>query len=152
MDFSMINKGLESFELYEFSGGVDTSDIEVACNLLNLPFPPEYKEFLQKLGSGYVESEGFIGLGGEQYLNILNICQILSVPSKHSSFPKYFIPISSDGYGNYDCINTNAATDNGEFEIVYWLHDGGETQNCEILARSYWEWFNSIMIEIREEG
>lgn len=150
MNFDVIKIEMESFEFSDFNGGVGDTTISKASNAIGLPFPPEYREFLKKLGAGGVSSEEFIGLGGADHLNVVMIYNHLREPSKFSMLPECFIPIRSDGYGNYDCIDTKNPTNKGEFKIVAWLHDGGENQICEELSTSYWEWFLSILNMVKE--
>lgn len=149
MNLITVKKEIEKCESYEFNGGVGENAIKEALTTTNLQFPPEYIEFLKNLGAGYVSSEEFIGLGGLDHLNVINIFLHLREPSNISRLPAHFVPIRSDGYGNYDCIDTNKATKNGEFMIVAWLHDGGENQDCEELAATYWDWFISILEMIK---
>ena len=150
MNFETIKTEIESFDFFDFTGGVEDTIINEASNAIALPFPPEYREFLKQLGAGGVSSEEFIGLGGADHINVVMIFNHLREPSKFSVFPESFIPIRSDGYGNYDCIDTKSPTSMGEFKIVAWLHDGGDNQVCEELSTSYWEWFLSILDMVRE--
>jgi cell wall assembly regulator SMI1 len=144
---------LASFPDTDFSGGVSGEHIEGASQAIGLPFPPQYVQFLREFGAGGVSSEEFMGLGGLQHLNVTWLTNELrkdDPESTHARFPHTFIPLRHDGYGNYDCIDTTSPTRDGEFQIVEWAHDGGDEQECRVLAESYFDWLKDMLNMIRE--
>jgi|GEM_PF-1769526 len=149
MVFQEIEREIGLFESHEFFGGVNESLIDRAAVSIGLPFPPNYCEFLRRLGCGYVSFQEFIGLGGPEHLDVVKETLHLRACPRLSRFPHHFIPVLSDGFGNYECIDTARPSTGGEFKIVNWLHDGGDDQNCEVIAESYFEWFWSILQMIK---
>jgi len=148
MDIDMIKEEISLFDDAQFIGGVSEETILEAESILKVQFPSEYRAFLYGLGSGYVSSEEFIGLGGSEHLNVVWITNNLR--SRHSiSFPHNLIPLRNDGYGNYDCINLHKQSENPECEIVEYLHDG-KSAEYKKLATSFFVWFQDILKIVRE--
>jgi cell wall assembly regulator SMI1 len=140
----------EKFEKREFFGPVDVAEVENASRDIGLPFPPQYRAFLETVGSGSVGSESFIGLGGPQYLDVVWMTSALRNKRAEKAFPPFLIPIRTDGYGNYDAIDTSHPTELGEFAVVEWRHEGSGEDKCEVLASGFFEWLASMLILIRE--
>lgn len=134
----------QTFAHYHFCGGVDQQAINNAATELGVIFPNQYINYLLRMGSGYVESEEFIGLGGDAHLNVIKLTN--QMRCEIDSFPFSYIPLRHDGYGNYDCIDVlrsvNCAYD--KCIIVEWLHDN-ELQEGRVLADSLYSWMNSIL-------
>lgn len=149
MNIEDLKQRIGTFEFTDFSGPVGSDIIEDAEQSIGLPFGREYRHFLEHLGSGGVESEEFIGLGGQPHLNVVQMREDLL--HKTHPLPKHLIPLRGDGFGNYDCSDTSSPTENGEFAVVQWLHDGGSNQVHARLASSYFEWFSSILDMIQEQ-
>lgn len=139
-----------TFEETEFFGPTEIVVIDSASKELCLTFPSQYKEFLATLGSGSISSESFIGLGGPRHLNVVWLTKTLRSKTGSRTFPKYLLPIRSDGYGNYDCIDTSQPTSDDEFAIVEWLHDGSDLLKDKILANSFFEWFSLVLQMLKE--
>lgn len=140
-----IQKRLSAFDDVEFSGPNTREAVDSASQKLGLPFPPEYRVFLEAYGSGSVASESFIGIGGPRHLDVVWLRQTLMDKKGVSAFPAHFLPVRSDGFGNYDCIDTHQPTSNGELAIVEWLHDGGMDQKHRVLAPNYFDWLILIL-------
>ena len=149
MSIENLKQRIRTFKFADFSEPVASTEIENAQRAIGLPFGREYQQFLEHLGSGGVDSEEFIGLGGHPHLNVVQMCEDLRHRSR--PLPKHLIPLRADGFGNYDCSDTSTRTENGEFAVVRWLHDGGPDQTYERLASSYFEWFDSVLDRIQEE-
>jgi cell wall assembly regulator SMI1 len=143
---------VEKFEDREFFGPVDVAEVENASRDIGLQFPPQYRAFLEIVGSGSVGSENFIGLGGPQYLNVVWMTSTLRNKRSHKAFPPFLIPVRTDGYGNYDAIDTMHPTEFGECAIVEWRHEGSGEDKCEVLALGFFEWLASMIILIQEAG
>jgi hypothetical protein len=149
MSIEDIQQRIRSFPFTDFVGPVARSVIDQAEQPLRVPLSPEYREFLQHLGSGGVESEEFIGLGGKPHLNVVQMHANLL--RKSCPLPTHLILLRGDGFGNYDCLDSACPTENGEFAVVQWFHDGGPNQTHERLASSYFAWFDSILDMIQEQ-
>ena len=148
MNIEDLQQRICCFELTDFSGPVTPSSIDDASRIIGLPFGREYRQFLEHLGSGSVESEEFIGLGGQPHLNVIEVRENLLRKSK--PLAKYLIPLRGDGFGNYDCVNTALPTENNEFSVVQWLHDGDPNHEYQFIASSYFEWFNGVLDMLQE--
>ncbi|SKB09576.1 SMI1-KNR4 cell-wall [Prosthecobacter debontii] len=150
MNIENIKTRLGEFGEVEFSGSVSEQVITDAENEFGFTFPPEYREFLAQFGSGGVDSEEFIGLGGPDHLDIVKLTKRLR--ERSNSLPTHLLPLRGDGFGNYDCLDLNKPTTNGEFAIVIWNHEAGKNQSYEILAKSFGVWFESILNLIEKQN
>lgn len=56
----------------------------------------------------------------------------------------------SNAFGNYDAIDTDQQTAEHEFAIIEWRHEGSAADPSRVLARSYFEWLESMLDLIRE--
>jgi hypothetical protein len=139
-----IEERLRQFSDYEFSGSVPEDLILAAQLEFEGRFSADFINFLKEYGSGYISSEEFIGLGGKNHLNIINVANHLRRPSTHSHFPPFLVPIRADGFGNYDCIDLSAS-DDAHSRVVLWNHAAGDQLHPEVLADGYWEWFNGVL-------
>lgn len=148
MNTQNIKTRLAGFDNVHFYGPVDQAAIDAAQADLGVVFPPEYRQFLSVFGCGSIESEELVGLGGPEHLNVVWLKRQLT--ERHKPLPRNFLPLRSDGGGNYDCIDLGSATNNGEYAIVEWRHDGSSTSQCSVLASSYFEWFESVLRLIEE--
>lgn len=140
---------LDDLNEQEFSGGIALELIRGIEETLNLRFPDDYVEYLAKLGCGFASSEDFLGMGGEPYLDMVRTYKRLREISKNAQLPLDFIPLKPDGYGNYECIDI-ARSSKDKSLIVFWLHDGGNDQNCEVISTGFWDWFVEEVESIRE--
>ena len=150
MDCSEVLSELERFPERKFYGSASTEMIAQAQSTLGIRFPADYIDFLSKLGSGFASSEEFIGLGGPAHLNVVTVASRLREPSRLAVFPKELIPLRSDGFGNYDCINLSGSNDVDGTLVVLWVHDGGDHQDFEVIEHGYWEWFVNTLKMVKE--
>ena len=148
MNKEELNQRLINFETVEPSGPVSEEAITSAERQLGIQFPPQYREFLSAFGSGGVDSEDFIGLGGAEHLDIVKLA--LRLRSRINPLPSRLLPLRGDGFGNYDCFDINQPTSGGEFAIVQWNHEAGDEQEYKPLAESFDDWFESILVMIEE--
>lgn len=140
----------EAFDDREFFGPVPNATIDSASQQIGLPFPAQYRAFLSTVGSGRVGTESFIGLGGPRDLDVRWVSEALRGKNREKPFPSYLIPVRSDGYGNYDAIDTRQPTDDGECALVEWRHEGAGGGAPRVLATSYFGWLSSMLELIRE--
>jgi len=149
MNWHDLIRELEGFDEREFFGPVREQEVIHAEEELGCSFPPEYRQFLLELGAGSVSSESFVGLGGPKYLDVVWMTRTLRQKSTKHPFPSQFLPLRTDGFGNYDCIDTSQPTTKGEYAIVEWIHEAGG-QKGRTVAQGWFEWFHSILQMIRE--
>ena len=149
MKIQQIKERLTSFDDVDFAGAQSPEKIDAAEQLLGVQFPPDYRRFLLEFGCGGVDSEEFIGLGGDDHLSVVKLTKRLRDRSNRP--PDNLLPVRADGFGNYDCIDFNRPAPNGEYCVVQWSHEGGIEQHHELLATSYGEWFESILQLIEED-
>lgn len=150
MNNEQLNQRLANFEIVEPSGSVSEAAIVAAEQELGIQFPPQYRAFLSAFGSGGVDSEDFIGLGGPEHLDIVKL--VVRLRNRNNPLPERLLPLRSDGFGNYDCLDINRPTEQGEFSIVQWNHEAGEDQECEMLADSFDDWFESVLAVIEQNA
>jgi len=151
MNNEELNQRLANFETVEPSGPVSEDLIATAEQQLGIQFPPQYRAFMSVFGCGGVDSEDFIGLGGPAHLDIAKLA--LRLRERNNPLPARLLPLRADGFGNYDCLDTNQPTADGEYAIVQWNHEAGEEdQECELLADSFDGWFESILVMIEQNA
>jgi hypothetical protein len=148
MNNKELNQRLANFEIVQPSGPVSEAAMSAAEQQLGIQFPPQYRAFLSAFGCGGVDSEDFIGLGGPEHLDIVKLA--LRLRKRTNPLPARLVPLRSDGFGNYDCLDTDQPTSKGEYAIVQWNHEAGENQECERLAESFDDWFESVLMIIEE--
>ena len=139
---------LASIHEKELSEGVSREVVEEAEREFGVEFPADYVQYLTRLGCGFVSSEDFLGLGGEAHLDMVGVYKRLRKPSKHSRLPVAFVPLKPDGYGNYECIDIRRSSESRS-AVVFWRHDGGDEQVCEVISDGFWEWFVDEIESIR---
>lgn len=144
VDIESVEREIVALEPHDFHGGVARPLIEAQA-AIGLRFPPGYVQFLERLGSGYVSLQEFIGLGGPPHLDVVKETLHLREHARVSRVPHSLIPVLADGGGNYECIDTSRPTSGGEYKVVSWLHDGGHGQDCEEIASSHLEWVWSTL-------
>ncbi len=131
---------------FEFNEGVSNKEINNAEFKFRGKFPEDYRHFLSNFGCGYVSSEEFIGLGGDLHLNIIHVRE-----EQRRMFPRHFgenlIPIRSDGFGNYDCIDLSLSNPKMS-QIVFWSRESNE---LDLIGWGYWLWFDQ-MLDIIEDA
>jgi SMI1-KNR4 cell-wall len=148
MDIEILRNELGLIDDVEFAGGVPEDSIASAEAELRVLFPPGYKTFLREFGSGYVSSEGIIGMGGPKHHDVVWMTKELRTrPSKQ--LPHNLIPIRNDGFGNYDCIDTSKTSSDGEYQIVEYLHEGSSGEYRK-LADNFFDWFREILQLVRQ--
>lgn len=133
---------------HEFTGGVGRGAIEAASMQLGIHIPPCYAEFLERFGSGYISYHEIIGLGGPAHLNLLQVVNQLRQRSGGTALPHHLLPILADGYGNYECLDTRRDAHGGA-PVVQWLHDGGASQDCPVIAKSFEDWLDGVVAQIK---
>jgi hypothetical protein len=143
MTFDQIMKEIANAESVDLVGGVSLVEIRLAQEQLGLRFPPQYIEFLSKLGCGGVGSEEFIGLGGHQRINVVEATLWLRGKSGYPPFSDKLIPIRFDGFGNYDCIDTSRPTQDGECMVCFWSHESRDV--VEDIAPTYFSWVMDVL-------
>ena len=147
MDIESLRTDLSQIDDVDFVGGVPTEAIVLAEAELKFLFPQSYKAFLQEFGSGYVSSEGIVGLGGPKHHDVVWLTKELRGRSSNP-LPCNLIPIRNDGFGNYDCIDVSKGGANGEYQIVEHLHEGESGENRK-LADNFLDWFREILQIVR---
>jgi len=144
-----IGAHLDAIPDRRFSGGVGVDAIEAAERAFRGRFPADFVDFLLTLGSGYAGSEEFMGLGGEEHLDIVSVAKDLRAPSTHSAWPDHYVPLRNDGFGNHDCIDLSASRES-DSRVVLWTHSAPGAPHHEVLADGYWVWFEGVLEMARE--
>ena len=148
MNSEELNQRLAKFEIVEPIGPASEEMIAAAEHHLGIQFSPQYRSFLSNFGSGGVDSEDFIGLGGPEHLDIVKLA--FRLRNRNNPLPAHLLPLRGDGLGNYDCFDMSQPTSHGEYPIVQWNHEAGEVQECELLAGSFDDWFESILVMMEQ--
>lgn len=138
-----------TFDEAEFAGPASAADIAALQRMFTRPLPADYVEFLSTFGSGEVESEEFVGLGGAAHLDAARVVTRLREPSQFAPFGEDLVPLSGDGGGNYECIDLRRSTDEVSV-VVAWDHGGGGEGELPVVETGYWRWFLGMLDEVEE--
>jgi len=151
MSVDEVKARIACFDDAVFSGPVSPDAVEELQSMFRWPLPADYVEFLTSLGSGYVESEEFVGLGGAPHLDARNVTARLREISSFAVFDESLLPLSGDGGGDYDCIDLQQSNESTSI-IVEWSHSGtGEPkEDVRFVATGYWTWFRGILDDLRD--
>lgn len=149
MSIEEIRTRLKSFKDAEFSGPASAADISELRGMFSRPLPADYIEFLDNLGSGAVESEEFVGLGGSEHLDARRVTARLRQPSEFANFREHLVPLSGDGGGNYECIDLFRSTGSASV-IVEWDHAGSDSGDLPVVESGFWNWFLGRLDEVRD--
>ncbi|MFC5457725.1 SMI1/KNR4 family protein [Prosthecobacter fluviatilis] len=146
MKIDELKKRIANFENVDLIGTVSDDLIRQAEAELGFKLPSQYRAFISNFGCGGIESEEFIGLGGPEHLNVSKM--VVRLKGKNRALPHHLLPLRADGFGNYDCVDLQQPRDGAEFAIVRWVHDATVEDQHEVVADSYWQWFESILTMI----
>ncbi len=144
MSIQQLRERLIEFDDVEFSGPASEDQIAALQNAFSRPLPEDYLEYLRTFGSGAIDSEELVGLGGEKHLDALRVIQRLRAPSELAVFGNDLVPLLADGGGNYECIDLSRSTKTTS-TVVAWNHGGASDGPLPIVGRSYWEWLSGLL-------
>jgi hypothetical protein len=125
--------------------GASEAEIEQAERELNVLIKGDFRRFLRTFGWGGVGPLELYGLGSDvpSYLNLVQITK-----SEHSEMmPKLareLLPLMNDGGGNLYCLDTASE----EPVIVFWDHEGSESQQPETVASDFVAWMSEMIGQI----
>jgi antitoxin YobK len=142
MDHERISGLLAGLTDVELPKGVEPRVIDAAQEKLGVVFPDSYREFLGRFGGGAVSFQEFFGLTGPEHLNMIRATERL----REHGFPHALLPLSQDGYGNYDCIEIRT-TSPATYQIVQWRHEDSST---EFLSNSLQQWLENVLTMIHD--
>jgi SMI1-KNR4 cell-wall len=138
-----------SKELVSIGGKIEDNRISEFETEFNVQFPGDYKLFLSV-------ANGFSLLGTEVYgiyakketpfsLRELYIIEHYEVQTPQ---PKYLLPFSPDGGGNFYCFDTRILQNNS-CPVVFWVSNYPYTDQDvpEIVNESFVEWMNEIVFQ-----
>ncbi|REJ85115.1 MAG: SMI1/KNR4 family protein [Acidobacteria bacterium] len=134
---------------YEFAGGASADVVAAAERKIGMKFPAAFRRFLERHGSGFVEHQEFIGLGGPAHRDVVELTRTLRRELGEEVFQRDLIPVLADGYGNYECLRESAGQN--EWPVVFWRHEAGAHQELEVLAQDYEAWFGQTIVEILDQ-
>lgn len=117
-------------------GPASIRDVEKLSQLFDGKLPSDFSDFLREVGCCSIGSEEVIGLGGPKHLSALMLCEHLR--KSDLKFPSSGIPIRSDGFGNYDYIETVAG-----FSVRFWRRGG----SSEFVADNFDTWLVNLVLE-----
>lgn len=110
---------------YALGNKPSQKEIEEAEEKLGNKFPGSYKQYLMDFCHSSINGTSILIIGK----NLSNGDDILyNAFNEWEGFkpyyyiPKYFIPFSNDGFGNFFCFDTRNFVD-GECPVVYYLHE-----------------------------
>lgn len=133
---------LNSYENAIWLGPVNEESLQHAEEYLGVPFPKEYREFVLRYGSGFVESYEIYGLGSskEKAPNILWLIEEFRKMGFHR--PVQLLPFHAEGDGVYSVVL--AAPFNGykTGSIVYWYPRHDDFIDVKAASTNLKEWFS----------
>ena len=114
--------------------------------------PKDFKCLLKKHNGFSLNGTEVYGIGKEFGEISLDKIYDFEHNEVENPMPKFFLPFSPDGFGNYYCIDLSR-TENEMSQIVFWQHDCEyenieEVETCNI---NFAEWINEVMIDFALE-
>lgn len=108
----------------DFDGPKPERLIRLAEDALGLTFPPTYRMFLSRLGSGDLFGYEFYGVINEdfEHSGIPDAIWLTLDERRTADLNPSFILISDTGYGGYYAIDTSQTTPGGDNPVVEWHH------------------------------
>lgn len=128
--------------------GVTDEAVHAAEEALEVPFPPDLKDYLKRFGHIEVGHFELFGLGEEtpEYLDIVRVTKSERTESG-CPLPVNLVPLLNDGGGNLYCV---AVSDNQAGSIVLWDHEAGPRQEPDRYASCLEEWVLGLLQELDE--
>jgi hypothetical protein len=137
----------EAFSLVEhnsdqadFDGPKSAGLLAKAEHALRLTFPPTYREFLARLGSGDIAGTEFYGVIGEDFENssVPDAVWLTRTERRESKFPEKLIIVAATGDGAWYAIDCAKPSGVDEHPVVICGPDGGD---AAVVAEDFGEFF-----------
>ena len=133
---------LRSFRQAEFGRGATLQEIELAEQQLGVEFPPSYKAFLEQFGWASLEGLELYGLGEEvsAYLDLVKVT-LSERTEMRTRLPSRLLALMNDGAGNHYGYGLDVGLhEQGEYPVVFWDHNLGESQDPVYVAPNLEAW------------
>ncbi len=135
-DFDRVAERIRELDSGDVGTGVSEDAVTAAEAALAVKLVGGYREFLLVFGFGGVEDVELYGLGGPDYLDVVQITKSERAIAE-PQLPHHLVPIWNDGGGNLYCLNTREGE---EHPIVFWDHELGSDQAPDIDAPDFATW------------
>lgn len=148
------------FEVFDPGPPINNSDINSVEERLGIKFPDDYKQLMLKTNGGMVSMSFHLkdGSGGGHLSWLFHILAgdqddiIYRNNTRKGRFPRGFVSIGPDPFGNAICINCLPGANYGK--VYFWDHEmeaepeDGETpetvDNYHLIADSFTEFLNVL--------
>jgi cell wall assembly regulator SMI1 len=140
---------IDAYEQMSQGVAATEKEIESAESELGITFPLELKAYLIVFGHleiGHHELYG-LGLNIPDYLSIVKET-LLERHQFRPHIPVHLLPIQNDGAGNHYCLDLSVGIEDPP--IVFWNHDGDETQTPDVVSSSFTSWLLEVANETLE--
>ena len=126
-------------------------ELAAAEAALGCRFPSSYRSFQLEFGDAAHSPVDIYGVRTPEPSE-RNIVAI-NVGERHDAYPRlpvHLIAFSDNGGGDLLCFDTSVLRD-GENPVVWWDHEGDETQHPEAAASSFLDWLERELHEMAAE-
>jgi hypothetical protein len=144
--FKLIEKDIE---FADFTGGLNTEQIDNLQDELNLIFPDCYRKFLSIYGMGDIHGVEIYGAGNDND-GIPSTIWFTKVLRETANLPLHLLPVYESGFdGEIFCID---CSNNSRNPIVLFI-DGLpiEEQEFEVYAESFGDFLYDLLVMATEE-
>lgn len=104
----------------DFSGPVSPDRISDAELSLGVSFPPSYKEFLERYGTGDIFGIEIYGITRNSGSSIPNAIWLTREVRESVGMPHDFVVIASSGFGPYIVLDTAVRNETNESPVLLW--------------------------------
>jgi antitoxin YobK len=137
-------------ELADFMGNQDEGIIVQAEILLQLRFPPTYRQFLMQLGAGSFGAEEFYGITSPSFQAVAPDAIGLTLKYREQwDFPHSYVYIYNSGDGIHLVIDTSQLNAEAEYPILIW--QSGSLVKEDALFPDFGTFFKNAIQEAAEE-
>ena len=142
MEYFKKCKLLIDYDAVEFTGGVESSEIDNAEKKLNMKFPKSYKEFLLQFGAGDIGGEVIFGITKKKNSDI-DMVKITKMEHDYK-MPKYMIVINYNASSDsLVCLDTSKF-EQEECPVVSVPND---YKDIRFVANSFGEFLFNLLTE-----
>jgi hypothetical protein len=124
-------------------GPTTEAEVVVAEEALVLVFPPEYRAFLLRYGSGVVGSHEIYGLGGKRTAVPHLLWLVDELKKSGLKRPPQLVPFHAEGDGDYAAILAAPLVGQTTGSIVYWSPRRDDVLDLRPAYKSLEEWFTA---------
>lgn len=105
-----------------FNGPIEPQSIEKAESILNVKLPDSFRFFLNEYGYGDIAGYEIYGIFKDPEKDDKSSPNFvwMNLDERKDGHPDHLIIISTDGIGNFVCIDTSRPNEQRECPVIFW--------------------------------